>query len=174
MTEYTKDDLKELKETADELGIKYSPNISYELLESRIKEKKEVMDTDTPIKEKSSKMSTVDVKKKASKLVRCMVTCKNPNKKEWTGEFISAGNSKIGFFKKFVLFNEPYHIPQIIVNYLKEKQYQRIWTKKVDGREIIKNKNVPEFDVQILDNLTEKELEDLKQRQLAKGIIDDD
>lgn len=175
MAEYTKEDLKTLKDRADMMGIKYSPNIAYETLQSRIHEKlEEDAKPDETKEEKPTKNTAVEARKKATKLVRCIVYCKNPNKKDLQGEYISAGNAKIGFIKKYVLFNEPYHLPQMIVNYLKEKKYQRIWTKKVDGKEVIKNKNVKEYDIEYLDNLTEKELADMKQRQIAKGIIDED
>ena len=171
MAEYTKEDLKTLKDRADMMGIKYSPNISYEVLQERVNAK---LEEDTEEVKKPVKNNAVEARKKATKLVRCIVYCKNPNKKDLQGEYISAGNVKIGFIKKYVLFNEPYHLPQIIVNYLKEKKYQRIWTKKVDGKEVIKNKNVKEYDIEYLDNLTEKELAEMKQRQIAKGIIDED
>lgn len=178
MVEYTKEDLKVLKERADKLDIKYSPNISYEKLQDRINEKLNDKNTETENKNEEPVIKkehpTVMAKKRANELIRVIVTCKNPNKKEWQGEIVSAGNANIGFVKKFVLFNEPYHIPKIIYNVLKEREYQRVYTKKVDGREVIKNKNVKEFDIEILPPLSEKELKELKQRQLAKGIMGED
>ena len=177
---------EELKKEADELGIKYAGNISYEVLSSRIADYKK--DNATDISDTSNKKDegtvysknlkgavnpSISARKKAEKLIRCIISCKNPNKKEYQGEIISVGNAKIGFIKKYILFNEPYHVPEIIFNALKKKEYQRVYTKKVDGKEVIKTHMAKEYDIEILPPLTDKELKDLAQRQIAKNTIND-
>jgi hypothetical protein len=177
---------EELKKEADELGVKYAGNISYEVLSARIADYKKDNQVSTDSNEGKKEEGTVysknlkgavnpsiSARRKAEKLIRCIISCKNPNKKEYQGEIISVGNAKIGFIKKYVLFNEPYHIPDIIFNALKKKEYQRVYTKKVDGKEVIKTHMAKEYDIEILPPLTDKELKDLAQRQLAKNTIND-
>ena len=112
-------------------------------------------------------------KQNAGRLVRCRITCMNPNKKNWTGEIISVGSAKIGTFKKFIPFgsDQPYHIPYIIYQELKERKCAiRNVRKEPGGRQIIESKMINEFAIEVLTPLTAKELEDLRQRQaMAKG-----
>jgi len=112
-------------------------------------------------------------KQEAGKLVRCQITCMNPNKKNWTGEIISVGSSKVGTFKKFIPFNsdEPYHIPVIIYQELKSRKCAvRTSVKGPNGQDVVRTKLINEFSIQVLPPLTQRELEDLKQRQaMANG-----
>lgn len=169
-------ELKELKTTADILGITYAPNATAESIRKKIEEFKVKAESadDTDVKANPVQVSAVKAKKDAEKLVRVKVTCMNPNKKTYQGEYVSAGNAKIGFIKKFILFNEPFHVPQMILNVLKEKKYQRVWTKKVDGRNVIKTENTAEYSIEVLPPLTEEELDKLAQTQKAKGLMGDD
>lgn len=166
-------ELKELKAVASILGITYAPNATAESIQKKIAEFK-AKTNDVAVKKGPVKKSAIEAKKEAEKLVRAKITCMNPNKKTYQGEYVSAGNAKIGFVKKFVLFNEPFHVPQVILNVLKEKKYQRVWTKKVDGRNIIKTENTAEYAIEILPPLTKEELDKLAQTQRAKGLMGDD
>ena len=111
--------------------------------------------------------------KECGRLVRCRITCMNPHKKNVTGEIISVGSSKVGTYKKFIPFNveEPYHIPKIIFDYLKEKKCRIGTTVKLpNGQEVNRYKLVNEFALEVLPPLNEKELADLAQRQaMAAG-----
>ena len=113
-------------------------------------------------------------KLEAGKLVRVRITCMNPDKKDWTGEICSVGSSFVGTFKKFIPFNleEPYHIPKIIFEHLKERKCAiRNVRKTPDGKEHIDVKMIPEFAIDVLSPLTPKELEDLrKQQAMARGV----
>lgn len=114
-------------------------------------------------------------KKDAGRLVRCRITCMNPHKKNWTGEIFSVGSSKLGTFKKFIPYNteEPYHIPWIIYQALKERQCRiGVTVKNSNGQETNSYKLINEFSIEVLDPLTETELKDLKQRQaMASGTV---
>lgn len=114
-----------------------------------------------------------DNKLKANRLVRCRITCMNPAKKNWTGEIVSVGSAKLGTFKKFIPYNneEPYHVPWIIFNHLKERQCRIGTTVKLpNGREVNRYKLINEFAIEVLPPLTPGELKDLKQRQaMAQG-----
>lgn len=114
-----------------------------------------------------------EAKREAGRLVRCRVTCMNPHKKNWTGEIISVGSSRMGTFKKFIPFNidEPYHIPKAIFDYLKERKCRIGTTQKLpNGQEVNRYKLINEFAIEQLEPLTKQELEDLKHRQaMAQG-----
>ena len=115
-------------------------------------------------------------KKRALELVRVRVACMNPNKKDWEGEIFSIGNSSIPTQKKYVPFNidAGWHIPRMMVNWLKGKKYQAfIKDKDSRGREIKRAVQKNEFSVEIMPPLTADEFKDLKQRQaIAAGKVE--
>lgn len=107
--------------------------------------------------------------KEATRLVRVRITCLNPNKRDWPGEIFTISNSFVGTHRKFVPFNnsEPYHIPNIILQAIQERQCQ-IFVNGVDsrGQKAKQARLVKEFGVEVLPPLTIEELQELKQRQL--------
>jgi hypothetical protein len=112
--------------------------------------------------------------KNIAALRRVRITCMNPAKREWPGEIISVGSGKHGTFKKYIPFNgEPYHIPQIIYDVLKERQCTLYRTEKMkDGRggSHRVGYQAPEFAIADLPPLTKKELEELRDKQqMAKA-----
>ena len=121
------------------------------------------------------KKKRVSNRKDAGKLIRCRVTCMNTNKKDWEGELFSVGSSKLGTFKKFVPFNdEPYHIPQIIFDSMKERKWSSFYSVKGQkGGTIRKSRLINEFAIEVLPPLTPDELKDLAQRQAMSGSIDE-
>jgi hypothetical protein len=125
--------------------------------------------TEAEWKEKQVK----EAKLHAGRLVRCRITCMNPNKKNWTGEFFSVGSSQIGTFKKFIPFNsdQPYHIPYILFQELKQRKCMiRSVRTEPGGKQFIDTKEINEFALDVLPPLTKAELEDLRHRQaMARG-----
>lgn len=107
--------------------------------------------------------------KRAMKLVRCQITCNNPNKRNYQGEIFSARNSMINEVKKYVPFNVPTHIPSILFNMIKEKQLQTFYIEKVNGNQIKRVKLIPEYNIQELPPLTTEEYNAIRQKQLAEG-----
>jgi len=112
--------------------------------------------------------------KLVGRLRRIRLQCMNPMKREWNGEIISTGSAKLGTFKKFIPFNgEPYHVPQIIYDMLKERQCSIFHTVKDErGTDIRRSKLINEFAIEDLPPLTAKELEELKDQQAlaASGL----
>lgn len=109
--------------------------------------------------------------KEAMRLVRCLITCNNKNKVNYTGEIFSVRNSVLPEIKKFVQFGSPTHIPLIIYNMLKEKQYQMFVEKRLPNSNIVKeSKLIPEYNIQILPPISAEELEAIKKKQLAEGF----
>ena len=175
------DELTTLKARADMLGVKYHPSISIEKLREKVnaaatgeaetKEEKVV----APKAEETANEKKTRLKKEALALVRVRITCMNPAKAEWEGEFITAGNSAIGSVTKYIPFTDAddgWHIPRVIYQQLAERMCQ-VFTTTTDarGNKTRKGKLIREFAIEVLPQLTKEELHDLAQRQaMAKSI----
>ena len=176
-------ELENLKIRAEKLGVKFHPSISADKLREKIKaaqaegegsvgeqpEVKSATDTD----EESPAAKKLHLKREGLKLVRVRITCMNPTKKEWEGEIFTVSNNAVGTVKRYVPYNveDGWHVEQILLNQLRERQCQIFVTDKDSrGNKIRKGKLIREFAIEVLDPLTEEELRDLAQRQaMAKG-----
>ncbi len=112
----------------------------------------------------------------AMKLIRCIVTCRNPLKQSWAGEIINVSNDVVGSTTKFIPFNlsEGFHLPQMIINTLGDKECTIFVNKKINGENVKQGKLIKEFAIEILPSLTREELKALSLDQKARGAIDDD
>ena len=177
-----------LKNRATTLGIKFHPNIGVDKLREKVNA---AMNDEVVVEEEAevvvvstAKQATVEnpgevpvetkaqmhnrLRKQASKLVRIRISCMNPNKKDWEGEVFTVSNSVIGTFKKYVPFDndEGWHVPQVILNMIKERECQIFQTKKNErGVKMRVSKIIREFAVEILDPLTSDDLKDLATKQ---------
>ena len=172
------DELATLKARADALGISYHPSIGVEKLREKVNAvlKKDEASQEAPAadaKETESQRRN-RLRQEASKLVRIRLTCMNPHKKEWQGEFITAGNAVVGTFTKYIPFNadEGWHVPHIIYEQLRDRECQVFVTvRDSKGNATRKGKTIKEFAIEVLPPLTEEELKDLAQRQaMAKSV----
>ena len=179
------DELAALKARADLLGISYHPTIGLEKLRDKVNaaitsegESDSAPEADAPVQEapkETEAAKRLRLRNEASKLVRIRLTCMNPNKKEWDGEIITAGNAAVGTFKKFVPFHsadDGWHVPNIIYKQLVQRECQ-IFVTTTDGagNKIRKGKLIKEFAIEVLPDLTEEELAELARRQaMAKSI----
>jgi hypothetical protein len=105
-------------------------------------------------------------------LKRVQIQCMNPIKREWPGEIISVGSARHGTFKKYIPFDgQPYHIPQIIYDVLKDRNCTFYRTEKdARGNQHRVAYQGKEFNVVDLPPLTKKELEQLREKQqMAKA-----
>lgn len=176
-----------LEAKAKMLGVAFHPSLSDAKLSERIKEhlekdtpkvnveKEEAKqdDQELPKNTKETEMQKrIRLKREASELVRIVVSCKNPLKKEHGGQIFSVGNSNIGHFTKYVPFEnaEGWHVPRIILQLIKDSEYQHFY-KDPKNPNITLSKRAKEFVVEILDPLTAEELHDLAQRQAMAGSI---
>ena len=121
-------------------------------------------------------MAKVAKVNEAMKLIRCVITCRNPLKQSWDGEIINVSNDVVGSTTKFVPFNlsEGFHLPQMIINTLGDKECTIFVNKKVNGENVKQGKLIKEFAIEILPPLTKEELKALSLDQKARGAIDDD
>jgi hypothetical protein len=181
-----------LKKEADELNIQYHPNISEEKLGERVAEYKKQKQVERQIenepvtvnkKIKGKKQLTPkefeqvkreNARKEAAKLIRCRVTCMDPNKKDYEGEILTVSNSFCGTHRKFIPYDgREWHIPQIILNMMKEKQCQVFYTvSDKRGNKTRKGKLIKAYAIEELDPLTKEELNELAELQLKTGTAD--
>lgn len=161
--------IEDLKAEADELGIKYSTNISAVKLQEKI---------DSHNDTEQSPQDEVDkLKKQAHKLIRVIIVPNDPMKREFQGEIFSVSNAVLGTYKKYVPYNqeEGYHLPKMMIDALKERKYQSFQEiKGKDGNMYTKSILIPAFNIVELEPLSEKELKDLASQQQARNAIQKD
>lgn len=171
-------ELDNLKARADKLGVTYHPSIGAPKLREKIRERQAELDdgsgeqaAEQPAEAESGNARRLRIRRHAEELVRVVITCMNPNKRDWESEIFCAGNAITGTHKKVVPFDTEWHVPRIILNMIKQRKTQVFVTRKDErGRSIKEGKLVPEFNVVELPALTEKELHELKQQQaMAAG-----
>jgi hypothetical protein len=162
-------ELDTLKERATTMGIKFHPSISIDKLRDKVNVALQPTEEVAPI---SKKAAVIKARNEASAQIRVNVVCMNPAKKEWQGEIFITGNTRIGTFKKYVLFDttDGYHVPKIIYDLLKAKKFQMFKTETTRNG-VAKRVGIlaNEFAIETLPQLTETELADLAKQQAARG-----
>lgn len=180
------DEIASLKSRLDLMGVKYHHKAGVKKLRAAIAESVEDLSSPEPSVTPApypseTVMETLGarnarLRQEAGALIRVVVACMNPEKRDWEGETYSVGNSIVGQFKKYVPFNndEGWHVPQIVLNHMLEKQCQ-IWVNKKNerGEKVKVGKLINELNVQILPALSEQALAELGQRQAMSHSIDD-
>lgn len=172
--------LQALKNKADMLGVTYHPSIGLDKLKEKVDAKMAEQPTTDPVDDGAVTVldkgqARMAQRKDATQLIRVMVTSRDPNKKDWPGEILSAGNSTLGFFKKYVPYGTEWHVPKIIFNVLKDKKVQ-VFVPKVDskGNKTKVPKLISAYNLEVLPALTAEELSDLAKAQQASGRIEDE
>lgn len=174
-----------LKARADQMGIKYAGNIPTSKLKAKVNaailgEPEEEEEVSVPKAKAKPKVETkgmmkARLRKEAQELVRVNVTCMNPAKREWEGEIFTASNSMVGTIKKYVPFNteEGWHVPKIILNMIKDRKCQIFTTVRDSrGNTSRKGKQINEFAIEVLPNLTPDELKALARKQAMRNAHD--
>jgi hypothetical protein len=187
--------LDEAKVAANKLGIAYNPNIGLATLQAKITEhivnqplpspepsetpaaapKKVTPKSQTPSVAELKLRKENQIRREARRLTRVVVQCMNPNKKDWDGEIFTVSSGVAGTVKRFVPFNNMngWHIEKIVLDHLKEREYQFFRPKKMPGgRTIIENILAPEFQIAVLPPLTKEEIHELKEQQALNRSID--
>ena len=173
-------ELDTLKAQADKMGIKYGDNIGVDTLRKRIADQLQGAVVSDPVQkpvEKSSESPVQDVltqaRLEATKLLRVRVVPMDSTKRDYQGEIFSAGNSAIPTVRRFIPFNEPTHIENILYQQLKDKEYQYFVSKKLPTGETIRQAKIGKtYNIEVLDHLTEEEFEELKKSQLVRSATD--
>lgn len=168
-------ELENLKQLADNKGIQYHPNIGLDSLKKKIEEYDAQFEAPA-IKTNMSKASKREsLRKEAHKLIRVTVNCMDPKQRHKKGEFLSVGNSVLGFYTKFVAFDTEYHLPKMAVDVLREAEYRTSVEKTdaVSGKKYRKNVKHKAFNIVELAPLTKEELKELARQQAIRGGLDD-
>lgn len=191
-----KEEIAAIKSRLDLMGIKYHHRAGVEKLRGILHDtlnppaKKEVVDTPAPVgTAKPTPISAAATptepmyppgayavhmneeqheKVELGLLKRVLITCKNPNKREWPGELIDAGN-RDRVQRKYVKFDTPYHVPVLVYNYLQEKEFQMFKTRTDPrGNEIKEGFLVNEYTVVDLPPLSIAERKKIGMTQIMR------
>ncbi len=110
------------------------------------------------------------------KLIRVIVRPNDPLKLESTGEIFSFGNSVANHgkvVKKYVPFNneEGWHIPNIIFENIKAAECQIFKEVVRNGQETMEPQRIKAYNVEVLDDLTQEEVDKIAVRQKATNSV---
>lgn len=169
-------ELDALKQIANNMEISYHPTIGIDKLREKIEEAKAKVApkvVTAGLTEKAKQLNRfAEVRKTAMKLRRIRITCMNPNKREWPGEYFSISNKAI-HAKRYVPYESEWHVEDCIYEMIKNRKY-RTTIQKPDGKggKIRENKILNEFAVELLPDLTKEELKALADDQRVRNAID--
>lgn len=183
--------IEQLKEQAKEIGLTHSPNIGPDTLAKKIKlflanqdnqiaiqqhqiQQAAAVAPAAPVVEKvltaeeALNLKRMASKKKATRLVRVIIECTNAAKASvQQGEMFQVGNSLVPTIKKYIPYGHPVHIEQILLSQAEEKVYQQRYGKYNEH-----TRNLKEFSITVLPDLTVAEVEDLKRMQAVRAEAD--
>lgn len=184
------DEMTILKQRATMMGIKFSNNIGLEALRKKVADAQEgiteqeqpevnpLATTTSAVQEDKLSMAQ-RIRLENTRLVRVRIQNLDPKKKDLPGEILTVANDYMGTVRKYVPYGEAtdngYHIPYCIYKLLKSRKFLHVSVKKGrNGKERVEQQWVREFAIEILPQLTEEELKQLGQAQLAAGSLNDD
>lgn len=111
------------------------------------------------------------------RLIRVRITNMDPKKKDLRGEIMTVANEYLGTVRKFVPFGEDtdegYHIPKCLLTMMQERRFLQIREVKDRKTGVTRPETawVREFAIEILPQLTDKELKQLATAQIAAGTV---
>lgn len=168
------DELELLKQRADTMGIKYSPNIGVDTLKAKIEEAQNptAATAAEPTKELTPGQLRQEANLEEMKLIRLRIANLNPAKADLNGEIFTVANKIIGTVRKFVPYGEAtdngYHVPNVIYKQLQARKFQQVRVVQgKGGHTTVESKWVPEFALEVLPQLTQEELNKLASQQAA-------
>lgn len=120
------------------------------------------------------------VRARAMRLHRVRITNLDPNDSALPGAIKTVYNKFCGKVSKFIPFGEEnelgYHVPEILLNSLREETYNMRKEVKNKGQSFgvksYKTVQARKFSIEMLDALTPAEVESLAKDQKARGAID--
>lgn len=186
------DELQVLKDRARLMGITHSNNIGLEALRAKIAAKQseeplnqgspeDAAQRSNPLDDGEAPARPLTVRERLlrdeMKLVRCRITNLDPKKKDLPGEIFTVANEYLGTVRKYIPYGEAseegWHIPHVLYTMLKEKKFLNIRINKgTNGQPQIKTNMSPEFSIEVLPQLNQKELDKLATAQKAAGLLD--
>ena len=187
----SENELQQLKDQATSMGLNFHPNIGIETLRTKLQEFKKMSQEEQqqeqqpqveqkiaePVLTPEQRRSLLRSKqrKEQLRLVRVRIQNFNPAKKDLQGEILCVSNELIGDVKKYIPYQgegaEAWHVPYALYRHLQERVFTE--TKMVKGANNTRypvRRQVKEFQVTLLPQLTPEEIADLKKAQMAAGL----
>lgn len=162
-----KSEIELLKEQLTQRGISFKSNATKATLEkllAKADEQEEQEDENTKL---------IEHQEDALKLVHVIITPNDPIKQQMGQEYFGAGNSKVGTIARVIPFGEQWLVEQILVNSIKEKQYQlHISKRDSKGDVYTETKLVPAYQITELPLPTKEELSELAKLQQARASVE--
>lgn len=120
------------------------------------------------------------IRAKALRLHRVKVHNLDPNEAAVPGAIKTVYNKYLGKVSKYIPFGDEnehgYHVPEVLINSMKQEKYTMRKEIKTPGSSFgvkqYKTVQMPRFNIEYLDQLTEDELKNLGNDQKARGAID--
>lgn len=175
-------ELEVLKAKAKLMGISHSPNIGVDALREKINAKlndepepePEVTDEGDDEVQVPTPGLREYMRLREMKLIRLRITNLDPKKSDLKGEYLTFANKWVGTITKFIPFGEEsedgWHVPFCIYKMLDDRKFLQIkTTKNRKGEEVVTQKWVKEYSLEVLKPLTKSEIEAIKQAQVADG-----
>lgn len=177
-----------LMERADKLGITYSKNIGLETLRERVRAKQDgesEPETKEDVEEAMSiaarkNLTRKEIIQENTRLIRVRISNLNPAKRNWPGEVLVVGNAYMGTIRKYIPYGEAtdngYHIPYALYKNIVNRKFNQITTSRDPrtGANVVRNRMVREFSIEILPPLTQEQLDKLAQDQRNTGRLGDE
>lgn len=167
-----------LKAQADRMGISYSANISVTTLKGKIQKQLAEADDEEVVKEATVTEAEAIQKavNESMKLVRVIITPLDSVKAaNMDTDVFTVSNGLVGTITRTIPFGREWHVEQILLNSLRERQFQQFTSKKNSkGILVTTSRLVPAYGIAELPPLTKEEIEGLAAMQARTGAIQDE
>jgi hypothetical protein len=176
MSEKTQTERELLMERADLMGLEYKRNIPTDKLRKLVDGELTPNENNT-VKAEKTKVDVnqvrVDFRKEQTALTRIILTCNDPQMKDWeTTPYLHVSNSILSLPRITVPFGVEWHVPKIYLDMLKNQNCTiTVKAKNEQGRPITVPKEIKKYNIQELPPLTPDELAELKQSQLMRDGV---
>lgn len=159
-------ELEALKKQASLLGISYGPNIGVDALREKVKEA--LSESEQP-----ASFDRNAYNKEMTKLVRVRIVSKDPSDRDIKYRQFSFGNQVLGNSSYLIPLvppaSESWHLPQYVVNALRDIQFTTVSYDDKNRRPIIVT--APKYDILELPQLTKEQLSALAYSQKARADL---
>ena len=176
-------DIEDVKAELTGRGIKMHHKTNAIKLRKTLQDDVDKNDTKVPVEVKSSPVKPAKVKKKPEMtleekclhLKRIIVIPNDPEMSGHSGQIFTVIVSAVNngkAIKKYVPFNneEGWHVPNIIVNQIANAEMQKFKSVKThNGETVLQPYQAKKYNVQVLPDLSQKEIDKLATSQSARG-----